>query len=82
MKKLHPEQQDGELYMGNATEEQYPRFRWRTKRRGETSHDGNEFPWFIAAAEVRERIASSVRAPNSAERIAVYRAMLVDGGAL
>ncbi len=65
--KHHPEQLEGEIYMGNARNEDLAKSGWRTSRLGNvalsaTGKASNQpsqnplRPWFIKVSEVEERI--------------------------
>ncbi len=65
--KQHPEQQEGEIYMGNSDPSGFAASFWRTKRQGVAALDVNISPinyayehrlrpWFIKADEVRETV--------------------------
>lgn len=91
---LHPEQQDGELYMGNTTVNSFDCSGWVTKRMGKVAryHDGREmerdgigkglFPWFIDRSEVEQaiRTAETGGKLGSAKKIRTYRKMLSEYG--
>jgi len=88
--KQHPEQQDGELYMGNIEEMQFGKSSWLSSRMGAAAYDidgnvisksfGNLRPWFIRAEEVESAIRAEEISPRpwSAEKIAIYRKMLAE----
>ncbi len=86
--RQHPEQGEGELYLGNTLEGEAYKSSWRTTRLGRVPYDskgqivnatfGNYRPWFILASEVEGAIAAEERDPKpwSAEKIKVYQQML------
>lgn len=87
--KRHPDQFDGELYMGNIDYDGFKRSSWVTKRMGHVAYDVDGkviphydgfHPWFIRASEVEQaaKVAEASDGPGSAERAAVYRDMLND----
>lgn len=60
----HPEQLDGEIYLGNTDDEGFYKSCWRTKRRGTNPlmADGSPYtglhplyPWFVSRHEVQQR---------------------------
>lgn len=83
--KRHPEQREGELYMGNTLliDGECPSS-WTSKRRGQVAYDihgeavNGMRPWFILASEVEQAIVCHEADPKpwSAENIRVYRNML------
>lgn len=86
--KRHPEQLDGELWIGNVEAMQFHKSAWLSKRMGITPRDvngdpieprlGDYRPWFIRASEIEQAIATeeALQRPWSAEKITVYRKML------
>lgn len=94
--KQHPEQHDGELYMGNTDLHGFHKYAWTSKRLGRVAYyaDGRKIPkdvrsfgsdlrpWFILASEVEQAIASeeASRGPNFEEKIRVYQSMLTERG--
>lgn len=81
--KHHPEQQDDEIYMGNASEDVLWKSTWRTIRFGghPLMRDGTRYtggggllPWFIKRSEVEYAI-------NDRNRSA-FQGMLDSGSAL
>lgn len=61
----HPEQRKGEIFMGNATLDDFEKSLWTTKRAGNTAYDldGNVIvhhepvtPWFVSASEIETAI--------------------------
>jgi hypothetical protein len=90
--KHHPEQLDGEIYMGNSTPEDASQSSWRTGRLGTlTLNNKGEpcdpqtareiKPWFIQASEVQASIEAERAAnrPWSAERIRTWQPMIDNG---
>lgn len=93
--KKHPEQQDGEIHLGNTTVDDFHKSSWNSKRMGNLARyaggrpiDARHmfeslYPWFIARSEVEAKILSiGPDAPNREERIRTYQSMLADGGVL
>ena len=87
--KHHPEQLEGEIYMGNSTPEDAAKSSWRTGRFGTLTLNArgepcDRFsaeaikPWFIKVAEVEESIVSERHANKSwsAERIRTLQPMI------
>jgi hypothetical protein len=91
--KHHPEQLDGEIYMGNSLIDCVLKSSWKTIRRGNLAlrRDGNPVcdpdpdfkPWFLKSSEVEAAIDLERRAGNSwsAERIKTLRSMVSAGTA-
>ncbi len=71
MSKLHPEQQDDEIYLGNTLPEDVWRSSWTTSRlgniplcfRGLPLEGASLKPWFIKTQEVENKI-SAAKAEN------------------
>ena len=87
----HPEQRDGELYMGSADPRVFSDSVWITKRLGTVAlrvdgrppegHGAHVLrPCFIQASEVEQaiRIEEANPRPWSAERIAILRQLLAE----
>lgn len=63
MKKFHPEQGDGEIYMGNTDIHGFEKSSWYSKRLGAIPYNAkgeklntawhyNYYPWFIEISEI------------------------------
>lgn len=88
--KHHPEQREGEIYMGNSTSDDILKSSWRTIRRGTVALgiDGNPVndpdadfkPWFIKVFEVMQTIACEHvdNNPWSADRIGTLQRLVND----
>lgn len=87
----HPEQRDGEIYLGNTTVDGFHKSSWSSKRMGNVARyqDGRTvdsghmsegfYPWFIQRADVEQQIASiAADTPNREERVRTFQAMLAD----
>lgn len=84
----HPEQQDGEIFLGNLGVKAFIACGWGSKRRGIVALDANgdtienpeSFPVFIRKSDVQAQIAleKATHGPcaSSDSRIAVYQKML------
>ncbi len=62
--KIHPEQDEGEVFLGNCTEDNYEENTgWETKRMGQVAYDVNGepirsinlFPVFVQQDEIRKK---------------------------
>ena len=80
----HPEQRDGEIYLGNVTERQFELSSWVNKRLGKVcyNHEGQVvtsrdkyFPMFLARSEVEAKLKLNI----SDEERKVYQDMLDKG---
>lgn len=84
----HPEQREGELYLGNTTEHGFHGSAWMSKRMGkDAQYKGQRDrrfddyrPWFILASEVEDRIRAeeAAQGPNWTEKVRTYRQMIED----
>lgn len=79
--KRHPEQQNDEIYLGNATLGEMRKSLWRTSRLGKqtfmrdgTPFKGESYPWFIKKSEVEQRI--EIERQNGGPNIRIYSDML------
>ena len=84
--KHHPEQQDDEIYMGNATPDSLCRSSWRTSRLGTVAfnsfgkvmYNSGYFPWFVKISEIQAVIDNEnlMRGPNWQEKVRTFQPMV------
>lgn len=80
---FHPEQREGELYIGTESKFYIEQSAWKTRRMGEPIATGRRrplYPWFVQASEVEAAIVALENDPNpkpwASTAIGIYRKML------
>ena len=78
MIKLHDEQRDDEIYLGDATQDYFDKIGWRSKRQGtpcETCEPAKHTPVFIK----REEVEAAMKSSSHPGIVALYKRMLATG---